>query len=365
MIEEDAPPRQFRMRVSRGFSCGYSHPMKTQTILVAVPALNEEATIPGVLAGIPRDIDGHPVSVLVVDDGSTDGTAEIASAAGAFVISHGRNMGLGSAFRTMLGFAREGGYHFLATIDADGQFDPAQLPLLAAPVLSGRYDFATASRFADPSLTPRMPRLKRMGNRWVARLVSRLSGMNVRDATCGYRFYGPRALDKVSCLSRFTYTQEVVIDLAMKGMRMREVPLAIRGERASGKSRIAGNLWRYAMLSTEAMYSVAHGHSPWRVYGGPALFLMGLGVLMDLFVLAHWIATGRVTPYAGIGIGGLFVITFGILLLLFASVADIGSSNRKLLESLLETETIRKREHSTGADSPADGKQGSDLPAGT
>lgn len=346
MIEEVALPRQFSARVSRERSGGYSHPMTRQMILAAVPALNEEATITAVLAGIPREIDGHPVTVLVVDDGSTDRTAELAGAAGAFVISHGRNMGLGNAFRTMLGFAREGGYHFLATIDADGQFDPGLLPVLAAPVLSGRFDFATASRFADPSLTPRMPRLKRMGNRWVARLVSRLSGISVKDATCGFRFYGPRALDKVSCLSRFTYTQEVVIDLAMKGMRISEVPLTIRGERASGKSRIAGNLWRYAVLSTEAMYSVAHGHSPWRVYGGPALFLMGLGILTDLFVFAHWLATGKVTPFAGLGIGGLFLITFGILLLLFASVADISSSNRKLLESLLETETRRKREQS-------------------
>jgi len=320
--------------------------MSSQMILAAVPALNEEATIAGVLAGIPREIGGHPVEVLVVDDGSTDRTADIARSAGAYVISHGRNMGLGDTFRTMLGFAREGGYHFLATIDADGQFDPGHLPVLAAPVLSGSFDFATASRFADPSLTPRMPRLKRMGNRWVAGLVSRLSRISVKDATCGFRFYGPRALDRVSCLSRFTYTQEVVIDLAMKGMRISEVPLLIRGERASGRSRIAGNLWRYAVLSTEAMYSVAHGHSPWRVYGGPALFLMGLGILMDAFVFAHWLATGKVTPFAGVGIGGLFLITFGILLLLFASVADIGSSNRKLLESLLETDTRRKREQS-------------------
>lgn len=348
MIEEEGRERQFSRRVSREPRLGYSHPMKR--MLAAVPALNEEATISGVLAGIPGEIEGIPVSVLVVDDGSTDGTAALARDAGAAVISHGRNMGLGDAFRTILGFARNGGYHYLATIDADGQFDPSQLPLLAAPVLAGQCDFATASRFADPALTPRMPRLKRLGNRWVAGLVSRLSGITVKDATCGYRFYGPAALDRVSCLSRFTYTQEVVIDLAMKGLRIREVPLPVKGERASGRSRIAGNLWRYAVLSTEAMYSVAHGHSPWRVYGGPALFLMGLGSLMDLFVLAHWFITGKVTPFAGVGIGGLFMITFGILLLLFASVADIGSSNRKLIENLIEVETRRKRKSFSNRD---------------
>jgi hypothetical protein len=191
-------------------------------------------------------------------------------------------MGLGAAFRTMLGYAREQGYHYMATLDADGQFDPAHLPVLAEPVLSGVCDFATASRFAEPSLTPSMPGIRKWGNRRVARLVSRLSGLRIHDATCGYRFYGPGALDRVACLSRFTYTQEVIIDLAMKGIRIREVPLPILGERASGGSRIAGNLWRYALLSLEAMYSVAHGHSPFRVYGGPALVLMGLGSLMDL-----------------------------------------------------------------------------------
>ncbi len=323
-------------------------------ILAALPALNEEATISEVIGAIPGKVEGLPVEVLVVDDGSTDGTAALAARAGARVISHGRNMGLGAAFRTMLDYAREHGFHYMATLDADGQFDPAHLPLLAEPVMSGECDFATASRFADPSLTPSMPGIRKWGNRRVARLVSRLSGVRIHDATCGYRFYGPDALDRVACLSRFTYTQEVLIDLAMKGMRLREVPLPILGERVSGSSRIAGNLWRYALLSLEAMYSVAHGHSPFRIYGGPALILMGLGFLMDLFVLVRWLASGRISPFAAVGIGGLFLITFGILLLILASVADIGSANRKLLENLLKNE-IRKRRESGG---PGDSDKG-------
>jgi glycosyltransferase involved in cell wall biosynthesis len=243
----------------------------------------------------------------------------------------------------MVSYARENGYHYMATIDADGQFNPADLQALAAPVIEDEADFSTASRFLDKNLTPEMPVLKKWGNSRVARLVSSLSGLSLKDATCGFRVYGPRALERVACFSRFTYTQEVLIDIARKGLRIKEVPVAVRGEREHGKSRIASNLWRYAHLSIEAMYSVAHGHSPWKFYGKPAFTLISLGMLLDLSVLVRWLIVGRITPFAAFGIGGLFMITFGILLILFASIADISAANRKMLEEITAIETRRIR----------------------
>ncbi len=312
-------------------------------LLVAVPALNEEITLGGVVSAIPSVIDSHQVEVLVVDDGSTDSTAAIARESGAAVVSHGRNMGLGTVFRTMLAYARRGGFHCMATIDADGQFDPKDLPALFQPVIADETDFTTASRFLDPALTPRMPPVKKWGNARVAKLVSRMAGIKVKDATCGFRVYGPAAIERVSCFSRFTYTQETIIDIARKGLRIREIPLRIRGEREHGRSRIASNLWRYAHLSMEAMYSVAHGHSPWRFYGRPAFTLLFLGAALDLFVLVRWLVVGKITPFAAFGIGGLFMITFGILLVLFASIADISAANRKMLEDITAFETRRIR----------------------
>lgn len=312
-------------------------------LLVAIPALNEEVTVQQVISAVPREIHSLHTDVLVVDDGSSDSTAELARKAGAFVISHGSNMGLGTVFRTMLSHAREMGYLYMVTVDADGQFDPGDIGALIEPLVNGSADFSTASRFRDPALTPRMPFMKKWGNRRVARLVSGLAGMDVKDATCGFRAYGPRAIERMSCFSRFTYTQEVLIDIARKGLRIMEIPLRIKGEREHGKSRIASNLWRYAHLSAEAMYSVSHGHSPWRFYGKPAIILILTGAGMDLFVLARWIIVGRITPYAAFGIGGLFLITFGILLILFASIADISAANRKMLEEITVFETRRAR----------------------
>ncbi len=325
-------------------------------LLVAIPALDEESTIADVVSGVPRSIPGiSRVDLLVVDDGSTDATAGRAEAAGAPVVSHGRNRGLGEAFRTALRHARRGGYHVLVTIDADGQFDPAGIPDLVAPITADEADLVTASRFADPSMVPEMPAMKLWGNRRVASLVSRLAGVRVHDATCGFRALGPRALERLSSFSRFTYTQEVIIDLAGKGLRLREVPLRVLGERPVGSSRIAGNLWRYALLSLAAMYSTAHDHRPWRFYGLPGTILLAIGVAADAFVLVRWLVTGAVRPFAGIAVGGLFLITFAALLFLFASLADTASHNRSLLEDAVADRTRRHRAEADGAGEEARG----------
>jgi len=259
--------------------------MKT---LIAIPALNEELTIKKLISSIPPEIHNSKVSVLVIDDGSTDSTVKEAEEAGSTVISHGRNMGLGAVFRTMLSYARENGFHIMATLDADGQFNPQDLPTLIKPIVNNTADFVTASRFKDPEFIPKMPAIKIWGNARVAKLVSSLAKIKVYDATCGYRVYGPKALERVSCFSRFTYTQEVLIDLAR----------------------------------------------PWKFYGGPAFSLLAIGFILDTFTLSWWLATGRISPFTAYGIGGLFSITFGILLLLFASIADISAS--KLLQWKLE-----------------------------
>mgnify|MGYP002394912205 CR=1 FL=1 len=315
-------------------------------LLVALPALNEDATVASVVNGVPRELPGADrVDVMVVDDGSVDNTAAAARSAGAEVLRHGRNLGLGEAFRSALHYARERGYRWMVTLDADGQFSAEDIPLVAAPVLKGEADLSTASRFADPNLTPQgLGRVKRWGNARVAKLVSSLSGVSLADATCGFRAYGPRAIERLSTFSRFTYTQEVLIDLASKGMRIREVPVEVLAQRPAGVSRISGNLWRYAALSLAAMYSVSHDHRPWRFYGIPALIMIVLGSLVEILIFGRWLAVGLVTPYKGAAIAGLFLITFGAIFGLFASLADTSSHNRRLSEGIMADRVRRRRE---------------------
>ena len=144
-------------------------------LVVIIPALNEAETIAEVIGRIPAVIEGvDSTEVVVVDDGSTDDTAARARAAGAVVMSHAGNRGVGAAFATGLDAALRRGADVIVNIDGDGQFDAADIPALIQPVLSGGYGFVTCTRFGRPDYVPEMPRMRRWGNLMLARLVNRV-----------------------------------------------------------------------------------------------------------------------------------------------------------------------------------------------
>lgn len=319
-------------------------------VLVAIPAFNEEKTVGAVISGVPRTIPGVScVDILVVDDGSSDSTAGVAAGAGARVCRHPGNRGLGAVFRTALAEAREGGYDVLATIDGDGQFDPSGVGDLLAPILAGGADMVTCSRFMPGSGGGRIPWVRRTGNRWVASMVNVLTGARVHDATCGFRAYGPSALEQLSSFSRFTYTQETLIDLAWKRMKIAELPLPVRATREHGRSSISGNIARYAALSLGAIYSASHDHMPWRFYGLPGLCMTAAGLATEAVLFVRWLSVGAVSPYKGVAITGLFLVVIGILLMIMASLADSSSHARHLLEEqTAERVRARRREASRG-----------------
>jgi glycosyltransferase involved in cell wall biosynthesis len=263
-------------------------PMALPRLLVTLPALDEERTVAEVVRGVPRQIPGvGHVEVVVVDDGSRDRTAERAREAGAEVIRHERPRGVGAAFHSGLALGIERGADLIVSIDADGQFDPADIPRLVEPVVAGRADFASASRFLDPSLAPEMPAIKRWGNRMMSRLISRLAGQRFHDVSCGMRCYSRVAALQLHLLGRFTYTQEVFLNLAFKQLRIAEVPIRVRGEREFGESRVAGNLWRYALRSAQIIFRCYRDYHPLRFFGGIALCLCVPAVGLGGFLLLH------------------------------------------------------------------------------
>jgi glycosyltransferase involved in cell wall biosynthesis len=214
--------------------------MSAAPVLLFLPAHDEAAAVAGVVARVPAEVHGHPVRCLVVDDGSTDGTAEVAAGAGAEVLSLGGNRGLGAAVRAGLAAGVAMGAAAVAFCDADGEYDPAELALVVAPVLSGRADYVVGSRFAGG--TRRMRPHRWAGNRaltwWVRAIVRRRFGVRgLTDGQSGYRALSPRAAAEAEVVHDFNYAQVLTLDLLAKGHRYAEVPISY-AFRTTGRSFI-------------------------------------------------------------------------------------------------------------------------------
>lgn len=193
-----------------------------------MPALNEAATIEHVIRSIREDLGAD---VLVVDDGSSDETASIATSAGAMVVSHPFNLGVGAAIRSGLRVAASRGYDAAIQIDADGQHDPAAARGLLAPVLADEADVVVGSRFGVGSETYRVGAARRAAMRLLSRLVSRHVGVALTDTTSGFRAFSRRAVAAFARAYPTAYLSDTVEALLLgadAGLRVAEVPVSMR-----------------------------------------------------------------------------------------------------------------------------------------
>ena len=222
-------------------------PIGPHPVVMVLPAHDEEATVADVVRRAPTEVHGHPVEVVVVDDGSTDETAALARDAGATVHSLDRNRGLGAAVRSGLAWSVERRAAAVAFLDADGEYAPEELADLVAPIVEGRADYVIGSRFAG---LPRDMRPHRwFGNRVLTLgmklLVRRWGVRGLSDGQSGYRALSPAAAARAEIVHDFNYAQVLTLDLVAKGYRYAEVPISYRFRR-HGRSfvRLVPYLWR-------------------------------------------------------------------------------------------------------------------------
>ncbi len=213
---------------------------KTDLVLV-VPAFNEEASVASVVRSLPGNVEGVTASVLVMDDGSEDRTAEEARRAGAMVCSLGTNVGQGVVFRLGYRLASQRGARFIATADADGQFDPAELPRLLAPILAGEADFVNGSRRLGEN--SQVDPVRRLGVVVFGWLLSRLTGVAITDPSNGLRVWRTEVTDTVPLRQAQYQTSELLIRTIAHGFVVKEVP-ATMYERRAGESK-KGRNWLY------------------------------------------------------------------------------------------------------------------------
>ena len=214
-------------------------------VVVIVPALDEAASIGSVVSSVPRAIAGvGSVEVVVLDDGSSDGTAAIAMAAGADgIVRHAQRRGLVHTFKDGVQEALRRGASIVVSLDGDGQHDPTQIPRLIAPLLEGRADISLGIRpLADTreGISP----VRRYGNIAGSRVASAVLGVELADATSGYRAFTRESLLRLNVVSRYTYTLETLVEAARKHLTIVEVEVPVL-PRLHGESRMTNSITRY------------------------------------------------------------------------------------------------------------------------
>jgi glycosyltransferase involved in cell wall biosynthesis len=208
-------------------------------ILVVIAAYQEESTIGAVLDAVPDQSRGLAIDTLVVVDGATDTTAEVARAHGAFVCECAVNRGQGAALHLGYELARRYGARFIVTTDADGQYDMDQLPVLLDPLLSGEADFVTGSRWLGAQETTDL--VRRIGSKVFARATTLLTGHTITDTSFGFRAMRADVTRDLTLLQSQYQSAELLLEVLAHGYRVVERPLTLR-RRAAGRSKKGGNV---------------------------------------------------------------------------------------------------------------------------
>ena len=305
-----------------------------EKLIIYLPAFNEEEKIKSVIHSLPRDLPGiHSIEILVIDDGSNDKTASIALEAGATVVSHYKNMGLGIAFQTAVMYAIENEASILVSIDADGQFYPSEIGYLIKPIQGGTVQMVTGNRFANKKLE-NMPSIKYIGNKIMAKLVGKISNIQLQDVSCGFRAYSREALYNLNLFGVFSYTHEVILNLSFKGISISEQPVMVTYY-PDRKSSISSNLFSYILKTLTIIIRTYIDYQPFKLFG----FIGGLNFLLATyfvgFLMIHYFITGNYSPYKAYGFIGLGFGIFGLLILIIGLIADMIKRIRLNQEKIL------------------------------
>ena len=228
-------------------------PEEDKPLAVIIPAYNESENLSSTLSRIPRGKLHNP-HIIVVDDGSTDGSATVARQHGAHtVVSHPRNLGLGAALRTGIDASRRLDARAAVYVDADGEYPPEQIPELLKPIESGEADYVLGSRYLGTR--ERQPFIRLLANIAFTGLLCLASGRRITDGQTGFRAFSRRALECAEIIHDYNYAQVLTLDLLKKGMRMKEVSITYCF-RTKGKSFISIEyLWRVPVGMLREMLS--------------------------------------------------------------------------------------------------------------
>lgn len=301
-------------------------------LIVQIPAFNEEATIAQTLRDIPKKIDGITViESLVIDDGSSDNTADAARKAGAtHVVQLKTHRGLSSAFLAGINAALRLGADIIVNTDADNQYAGADIPKLIAPIVRGTADVVIGDR--EVAKSPHMSALKRLLQRLGSRTVGFASGLRVGDATSGFRAFSRDAAMQINVFNPFTYTLETIIQAGNRNLGVQSVP--VRTNAPTRPSRLYRGLGTYLRKSVATIFRIYTIYKPLKTFFAIGAVLMLAGSALGIRFLWDFAHGDRGGHIQSLILAAVFLI-IGFQTLLIALVADLISVNRRLSEEIL------------------------------
>ncbi len=302
-------------------------------LIVQIPCLNEAETLPATLATILRAIPGiAEIEILIIDDGSTDGTVEVARRLGVdHVVRHVGNKGLAEAFQNGIDACLRLGADIIVNTDGDNQYPQQEIPRLVAPILAGRADITIGDRQTDriAHFSPSKKALQKLGS-WVVR---KGSGTTVPDAPSGFRAYSREAALRMNVVTRHSYTLETIIQAGKKNLVIESI--AVTTNAVTRPSRLMRGTYDYIKKQGATIVRIYAMYEPLKFFflAGAALFLVG--VLLLLRVLALKLLGQSLASYLPSIIAGSVLMILGMLIGLIGLVADLIASVRRLTEDIL------------------------------
>ncbi len=294
-------------------------------LIIQIPCYNEEKTLPEVIADLPRQVDQvDTIEYLVIDDGSSDHTVEVARQLGVHhVLSLGSNRGLATAFLAGVRYCLELGADIIVNTDGDNQYQGGCISELIKPVIAGKLDIVVGARPIEE--IAHFSWLKKKLQRFGSRMVRQFSGTDITDTTSGFRAYSAEAAMRLNVFNRYTYTLETIIQAGHMNMRIGHVYIRVNPK--TRESRLISSIPHYIWRSGTIILRSYVTYKPLRTFLYLAMFPGSAGV----FLYFRWLFMGASGRYPSLILASALIIV-GVLLLILGILSDIISANRRLIQ---------------------------------
>jgi glycosyltransferase involved in cell wall biosynthesis len=302
-------------------------------LIIQIPCFNEEAQLPATLADLPREVPGFDrVEWLVIDDGSTDRTLEVAREHGVdHIVKLTNNKGLAAGFQAGLDACLKLGADVIVNTDADNQYSAADIPKLVLPVVEGRADMVVGDRqvMTIQHFSPLKKSLQRLGS-WVVRQASET---DVPDTTSGFRAYNREAALQVAVVSRFTYTLETIIQAGKMLVATDHVPIGTNPQ--TRESRLFPSMWSYVRRNGLSIFRIYSQYEPLRIFWSLAA-LVGLAALVVWARYLYFYVDGDGAGHVQSLILGAVLFNAALLLGALGVIGDLLAANRVMQQRTFE-----------------------------